>query len=64
MYGIWKGARDEPVCRGGVETQMKRRACGHSVGGEGGVDGESGVDGTHRRVCSRHPLGRGCERFS
>ena len=23
MYGVWEGATDEPVCRGGVETQWR-----------------------------------------
>ena len=43
---------------------MERRACGHSVGGEGGADGESGVGRHTPRVCSRHPLRPCCDRLS
>lgn len=44
VHGIQKNGPDEPVCRGGLETECGGQTCGHSEGGSG-TSAENGING-------------------
>lgn len=50
MYGVWEGATDEPVCRGGVETQWRGGLVDTVSGERVGRMERVALAGTHR-VC-------------